>query len=274
MKLTVCSLQPTVYWQRPAHTLAALEALMAQAAAGAPDWVLWPEHFDAALAPDGDQTHWQAMQDFAAAMARQHNVNLAAGSVERWDARRGARFNTAVVYNRRGEEIGRYDKRRLFGFEQRRGVQPGNAALRLEVDGVRVGLLICSDFWYPELTRPLALSCDLLLVPAQTTIRPESDPAYARTLWHSLALTRAQENAVAVAVSDQAAFAEAPFRCGGASSFSDPGAGLSGAALQYTLADGRIAVLTHTVDLAQLAEFRAYRRSNGLLPPEEATQNG
>lgn len=267
MKLVVCTLQPTVYWQQPSRTLAALEALTAEAvAAFAPDWVVWPEHFDAALAPDDDRTHWQAMQDFAATQARRHNVNLAAGSVERWDTARGARVNTAVVYGRRGEVLGRYDKRRLFGFEQRRGVQPGEGELLLAVEGARVGVLICSDFWYPELARPLALACDLLAVPAQTTIRPESDPAYARALWHSLALTRAQESVVAVAVSDQAAVAEAPFRCGGAASLTDPSAGLSGGTLQHIVEDGRVAALAHTFDLAQLTEFRAYRCANGLLP--------
>jgi len=267
MKLTVCTLQPAVYWQQPPRTLAALAELMSAAvSAAAPDWVVWPEHFDAAIAPDGVQAHWQTVQEFAAAQARQHNVNLVAGSMERWDADRASRVNTAMVYNRRGEALGRYDKQRLFGFELRRGVQPGHAALRLEVEGTRLGVLICSDFWYPELVRPLALWCDLLCVPAQTTIRPESEPVYARALWHSLALTRAQESVVAVAVSDQSAFSEAPFRCGGAASLTDPAAGLSGAALQQVQADGQAAALTLTFDLAQLAEFRAYRRANGLLP--------
>ena len=75
----------------------------------------------------------------------------------------------------------------------------------MPLDGVPCGVLICADLWYPEQVRELAASADILCVPAQTTIRPESQPAYARLLWQTLAMTRAQENVLAVVVSDQAA---------------------------------------------------------------------
>lgn len=266
-RLTVCTLQPLVYWQDPPRTFASLAALLAEAAAHAQlDVVVLPEHFDVALAEDGDESNWLAAQAFASELAQQYRVYLVAGSVERWDTARQARFNTSVVYDRAGQEVGRYDKRRLFGFEKRRSVQPGHAPLVVTVEGVRMGVLICSDLWYPELARRTALDVDLLCVPAQTTIRAESQPAYARLLWRNLAFTRAQENITAVAVSDQAVNSPTPFRCGGTSCIVDPGAEPDLNALQRVLPDGETGYLIAEIDFARLARFRAYRRDNGLLP--------
>jgi nitrilase len=268
---TVCTIQPAITWQAPARTFDAIATLVSQAAAAAPlDVVVLPEHFDAVMPADGDQGPWYTAQAFAAALARSHRINLVAGSVERWDPVTGSRVNTAVVYDRQGNELGRYDKRRLFGFERRRNVRPGQDSLALEIDGVRFGVLICSDLWHPELARQVAGQAMLLCVPAQTTIRPESEPAYARMLWHTLAMTRAQENVMAVVVSDQAASSQAPFRCGGVSSITDPSAEPVLSDIQQVVADGGAGYLLARLDIARLARFRGYRQENGLLPEPAA----
>jgi len=269
--LTVCSIQPAIFWEEPARTFDAIASLLDQAAAAGPlDVAVLPEHFNAVPAPDGDNRPWHMAQGFAADLARRHRVTLVAGSVERWDDAAQARVNTSVVYGRDGCELGRYDKRRLFGFEKRRNVRPGSASLVLEIEGTRLGVLICSDLWHPELARHLAAEATLLCVPAQTTIRAESEPAYARMLWHTLAMTRAQENVLAVVVSDQAAASQAPFRCGGVSSITDPSAEPSLSDIQHVLADGGEGFLLAQLDMARLARFRNYRQENGLLPAPAA----
>lgn len=266
--VTLCTVQPAIIWNQPEETFAHIAALLAEAAGRTQlDVVVLPEHFNAAEETEGDSAQWHAAQVFAADLARRYAVNLVAGSVERWDSNLGARVNTAVVYDRTGRELGRYDKRRLFGFERRRNVQPGERALVVALDGVSCGVLICADLWFPEQVRELAATADLLCVPAQTTIRAESQPAYARMLWQTLAMTRAQENVLAVAVSDQAASSRAPFRCGGVASITDPSAEPDPAAIQRTLEDGGAGYLIATIDVPRLRRFRAYRRENGLLPP-------
>lgn len=266
---TVCTIQPAITWQDPERTFDSIAALVAQAAAAAPlDMVVLPEHFNAVMPADGDEDPWRDAQAFASDLARRHRVNLVAGSVERWDAAASGRANTAVVYDRQGSELGRYDKRRLFGFERRRHVRPGDSPLLIDVEGVTLGVLICSDLWHPELARQLAGQALLLCVPAQTTIRPESEPAYARMLWHTLAMTRAQENVMAVVVSDQAAASQAPFRCGGVSSITDPSAEPVLSDIQQVVADGGAGYLLARLDLARLARFRSYRQENGLLPDQ------
>lgn len=265
--ITICTIQPAVSFGHPERTFAAIEALLAQATAGqAVDIAVLPEHFNAVMEEPGEAGQWEAASAFAAGLARRHNVVLVAGSVERWDAARQVRVNTALVIDRAGQELGSYDKRMLFGFEKQRGVAPGRGALALEIEEVRCGVLICSDLWYPDVVRELAGAIDLLCVPAQTTIRPQSDPAYARLLWHGLALVRAQENVIVVAVSDQATTSEAPYRCGGVAAIVDPSAEPDLNAIRRTLDNGREGYLVATVDLERLYAFRQYRRDNGLLP--------
>ena len=265
--ISICTIQPATVWQEPERTLTRIDQQLAQVCQWhAPDLVLLPEHFHSATDEEGATGQWDAARRFAVDMARRYRINLVAGSVERWDAGAGARVNTALVLDRDGCELGSYQKRQLFGYEIERQVVPGRSPLVAEVEGVRCGVLICADLWFPELVREIAAEIDLLCVPAQTTIRPESEPAYARMLWHTMAMTRAQENVVAVAVSDHAATAEAPFRCGGVASITDPSAQPDMAAIQQVIDDGGPGYVVAEVDLERLARFRAYRRASGLLP--------
>lgn len=266
-RLTVCTVQPAILWNDPAATFDAIDAQMAAACrAAALDVTVLPEHFNALPAEEGDEQPWIEAQRFAADLAQRYRVHLVAGSVERWNPSLAARVNTCVVYNRDGQEVGRYDKQRLFGFEKRRALRPGAQPLLLTVEGVRLGVLICSDLWHPELARALAPHLDLLCVPAQTTLRPESEPAYARRLWHTLAFTRSQENVIALAASDQSATSVAPFRCGGVSSINDPSAEPDLAAMQRLIDDGGAGFLLAEIDTERLARFRRYRQEAGLLP--------
>ena len=60
------------------------------------------------------------------------------------------RFNCASVL-RAGEVIATYAKRELPNyqvFDERRYFQPGQTACVFEVEGVRIGLLICEDAWF------------------------------------------------------------------------------------------------------------------------------
>lgn len=275
---SICTLQPATVWHEPERSFAHIDQQLALVVkAHAPDLVVLPEHFNGAEDDDGATRQWEAARHFAADLARRYRVNLVAGSVERWDPRVQARVNTALVLDRSGCELGRYQKRRLFGFEVERQVMPGNESLVVEVEGVRCGVLICADLWFPELVREIASEIDVLCVPSQTTIRPESDPAYARMLWHTMAMTRAQENVIAVAVSDHAVTAEAPFRCGGVACLTDPSAQPDLAAIQRSIEGGAAGYAVVAVDLERLARFRAYRRQAGLLPSlagDAATKGG
>ncbi|GAA1006812.1 NAD+ synthase [Nocardiopsis tropica] len=63
----------------------------------------------------------------------------------------GARNAAGVLH--RGELVARYDKHFLpnYGvFDEKRWFTPGDRLVVLDVDGVRLGLAICEDVWWPD----------------------------------------------------------------------------------------------------------------------------
>lgn len=101
----------------------------------------------------------------AAGIAREAGIALAYGYPERADG--GAVFNAAILIDRDGRTLLNHRKCHLFGALDRGMFVPGSGEIALaEIDGVRVGLLICYDVEFPELVRLLALAgADLVLVP-------------------------------------------------------------------------------------------------------------
>jgi len=105
-------------------------------------------------------------------------------------------YNSALVIDRDGTVAGRYDKLHLFdaniggqSFEASSVERPGNGPVLVDVDGVRIGLTICYDVRFPELSRELAAAgAEILLVPsAFVTSTGEAH-------WHTLLRARAIEN--------------------------------------------------------------------------------
>lgn len=75
-------------------------------------------------------------------------------------------FNSVAVIGSDGRLQGTYRKLHLFGSE-RRVFAPGNRGLPVfELDGIKVGVLVCYDLRFPEAMRLLALKgADLIAVP-------------------------------------------------------------------------------------------------------------
>ncbi|MEM6573532.1 MAG: NAD+ synthase [Pseudomonadota bacterium] len=80
----------------------------------------------------------------------------------------GSLFN-AVSWIRNGELLGQYRKQALPNyavFDEKRYFQPGTGALTVELQGHRVGVLICEDIWESEpAANAAADGCDLIVVP-------------------------------------------------------------------------------------------------------------
>lgn len=63
-----------------------------------------------------------------------------------------SRYNTALVI-KAGQVIGRYDKRDLPNytvFDEKRYFSSGNSPLVFDVKGLRFGVVICEDMWFPD----------------------------------------------------------------------------------------------------------------------------
>jgi agmatine deiminase len=102
---------------------------------------------------------WQRVVDELSSVARKHNVVLIGGSL----IERGERgyWNTAPVIGPDGGLIGTYRKTHIPEdecYHESRYFLPGDGPIRpFEALGVRFGVLICFDQWFPEPARSLAL---------------------------------------------------------------------------------------------------------------------
>jgi len=283
--LRVAVLQPALHWLRPIPNMHALRQEAERLARpGAIDLIVLPETFNAQPCDFDEGESGRQARQFLATLARACGAAVVGGSID-YAHEDGSRRNTCFVVAADGREIGRYDKRVLFGRELD-GRQAGNAPGIFELAGLRVGVLICADLWDPMLARELVGRVDVLCVPCKTTVLSERYTRYARALWWNLALTRAMENGVVVAVSDWAEGRHEATRLvagstlrethftSGAASLCDPSHRPDLDRIQRTLKGPAAGAIVADVDLDALERYRAYRRSVGLLPAEPAESFG
>ncbi|NUT72353.1 carbon-nitrogen hydrolase family protein [Pseudarthrobacter sp. C4D7] len=101
-------------------------------------------------------------------LARDLNIWLVPGSVcERGPE--GQLFNTQLVLSPDGELAGYY--RKIFPWRPFEPYDPGDKFTTVDLPGIgRVGLNICYDAWYPEVSRQLAwMGADVILNVVKTT---------------------------------------------------------------------------------------------------------
>jgi len=98
-------------------------------------------------------------------IAQAHRIAIAYGYPER--AGDGAIYNSAQLIDSHGRSLCNYRKTHLFGELDRSMFSPGTDHFPVvELDGWKLGLLICYDIEFPENARRLALDgAELILVP-------------------------------------------------------------------------------------------------------------
>lgn len=123
----------------------------------------------------------------AAAIARNHRIALCYGYPEA--GADGRVYNAALLLDRGGRQLANHRKSHLYGEVDRTCFAAGaDEPAVVEIEGLRVGLLICYDVEFPENVRLLALSgADLVLVPTALMAPYDFIP-------RSLVSTRAYEN--------------------------------------------------------------------------------
>lgn len=186
-----------------AHNLRQATDLMKQAVdASQPDLLVLPEHFDwsggtaqqkllaADNLPDGEA--YRAIADFAA----KHRTWVHAGSMLERIAGDDKIYNTTVVFDACGAEVGRYRKIHLFDITTPSGrsygesetVKPGSHLLVYEHCGLRIGCAICYDLRFSNLFWELARRrVDVVILPAAFTMETGRDH------WDVLCRSRAIE---------------------------------------------------------------------------------
>ncbi len=147
----------TIAWnatagQTPESALAEATTLFRLAAVAKPDLVVLPElflHGGSVKALHGKApTLPNAETDHFGRLAREHRTYVALGLPV---AASGRLHNSAVMLDRRGDIVGRYDKMYPMPSELEQGVAPGAAPVVHDLDFGRVGHVICFDANFPEL---------------------------------------------------------------------------------------------------------------------------
>ena len=186
--MRVAAVQHDICWEDRDATLAALEPVVARAAADA-DLVVLTELFavgftmdtaKVAEPVDGPTTRW--LVDQAAA-----NRTWIGGSAPVvMDG--GSRPSNVFVLASPDGAIHRYAKRHPFSFAgEHEHYAPGDARLTVDVDGVRVSPTVCYDLRFADTFTPIADGTDLFLVVASW---PDARQAH----WDALLVARAIEN--------------------------------------------------------------------------------
>lgn len=134
------------------------------------------------LAPEAEPLDGPLIESFAG-LARRYGTWIVAGLLT---SREGKVFNSGVLFSRRGQIAGIFDKVHLAVSEMR--VTAGSTYPVFETDFGRLGILICWDMQYPEAARVLTLAgAELIACPTWG--------------WENIyGLSRAYENGVTIAV--------------------------------------------------------------------------
>jgi predicted amidohydrolase len=98
--------------------------------------------------------------------------------------------NVAVLYDRQGKRQAVYEKVQLPDAETEQGAVPGNSLPVFSTDFGTIGILICWDYAFPEVSRILALKgAEILFCPIAGDIRGTD-------VWKITARSRAVDNGV------------------------------------------------------------------------------
>ena len=189
-----------------------------------------------------------------AELAGELGIYLLAGSILEAIPDSDKAYNTSLLFDPAGRQIGCYRKIHLFDVDLANGVSlresdtraHGQSAVTVKTDLAAMGLTVCYDLRFPELYRALmGQGAELIFVPAAFT-------AYTgEAHWETLLRARAIENQAYVIAPDQFGKSEKSFETHGHSMIVDPWGQVIA-----ELPDGP-GVISAEIDLDYLAKVRA-----------------
>jgi len=128
-------------------------------------------------------------------IAKQEKIHIILGMIERSAKAKAVLHNTAILIGPKGY-IGKYQKMYLpthSVFEEKRYFRPGYQAPVFETELGKLGIIICYDVYFPEITRLLSLKGAKLIVCISAS------PSVRRGFFETLTAARAIENTVFLA---------------------------------------------------------------------------
>ncbi|QWE02260.1 carbon-nitrogen hydrolase family protein [Polynucleobacter sp. JS-JIR-II-b4] len=214
------------------ENLSTASRLIAAAATEGAQLAVLPEYFCLMGLKDTDKVRAREsigsgpIQEQLSDIAQQNNIYLVAGTIPLEAKDSNKVLNTTLVFNPAGEQISRYDKIHLFGFQTateryqesetiEAGNEPGLLKISINGNDWTFGLSICYDLRFPELYRALG-QLDCHIIPAAFTYTTGKDH------WEILLRARAIENQCYVLASAQGGIHQNQRRTWGNSMLIDP----------------------------------------------------
>jgi predicted amidohydrolase len=165
-----------------------------EAAAKGADLVCFPEMFFCGYSPSMTGSDYLAMAEepegetfrFLSAYARRHRMYVVAPIAAVCSAP-GVIYNCALVIDRQGALMGTYCKTHLWAGEART-MRAGSEYPVFHMDFGTVGVMICYDGGFPEVSRILALNG------AELILCPSAFPIQDKDMWDTYFGSRALEN--------------------------------------------------------------------------------
>lgn len=224
-KIAACQMQ--VADDKEANLKKAVD-LMEEAAGSGADLVVLPEMFNCPYDNEKfplyaeDRGNSETLRIISKA-ARECGMYVVAGSIP--ESSGESIYNTSFIFNPRGDVIGSHRKLHLFNIDVPHGVtfkesdtlQAGREITVVETDLAKLGVVICYDIRFPELSRLMALmGVELLVVPGAFNMT--TGPAH----WETLIRTRAVDNQFFLAAASPARDESASYVTYGHSMIVDP----------------------------------------------------
>lgn len=214
------------------ENLSTASRLVTAAAADGAQLAVLPEYFCLMGLKDTDKVSAREtygsgpIQEKLSLIAKENNIYLIAGTIPLEAKDSNKVLNTTLVFDPSGQQICRYDKIHLFGFQtaseryqESETIEAGNepGLLKISINGVdwTFGLSICYDLRFPELYRALG-QVDCHVIPAAFTYTTGKDH------WEILLRARAIENQCYVLASAQGGKHQNQRRTWGNSMLIDP----------------------------------------------------
>lgn len=184
--------------------------------------------------------------------ALENKVYLIGGSIP--EKEEGKLYNTSLVFSPEGKLLTKFRKVHLFDidvpgkitFIESETLSPGNTVAMFDTPYCKIGVIICYDIRFPELSQILALKegCKMIIIPAAFNMT--TGPAH----WELLQRARALDNQIYISTVSPARDTNASYIAWGHSTVVNPWGEV------IAKADEKETILYSDIDLDYLEEVR------------------
>jgi predicted amidohydrolase len=191
-------------------------------------------------------------------VAKNEDVHIVFGAIERSAGTGAVLHNSAVLVGPKGY-LGKYRKMYLpthSVFEEKRYFRPGYQADVFDTEVGKIGMIVCYDIYFPEITRLLCLKG------ANLVICISASPSVRRGFFETLTAARAIENGVFLAYVNLAGIEDGLQFWGGSRIIAPSGSIISQA--KYDVDD----IIHATIDYSDMNRVRAWVPTLRDLRPE------